>query len=115
VQLPSWLRDFNAGDNEDIPPQHTGAETGIVNDNLGGNDLPVYAGGANGTTTTTNKNSFDDWWTNATTPTGMELYLPTTVAWVQDPASSTVSWSSEGYWPLVSRIWMHTSHLPSLL
>jgi fibro-slime domain-containing protein len=101
IQLPSWLRDFNAGDNDDFPPSASGDDTGFVNAMLGANKLPVYASG-DGSTTTHGESTFNKWWTNVTTPAGDKRYQSTSVIWVQDASTGATTWSSAGYWPLVS-------------
>ena len=101
IQLPSWLRDFNAGDNDDFPPSASGDDKGFVSAELGADKLPVYAGG-DGTTTTHGDSTFSKWWTNVTTPAGEKRYQSTFVTWARDPSTGAMTWSSAGYWPLVS-------------
>ncbi len=102
IPLASWLRDFNAGDNDDFPPSTSGDDKGIVEATLGTNKLPVYAGG-DGSTTTHGAPTFSKWWTNATTPAGDKRYQSTSVTWTQDASTGAITWTSAGYWPLVSR------------
>ena len=106
MPLPSWVRDFTPGDNPDFNGQTAADDTGFVGAKLGSNGFPVYVGAGGSppmyTTTTHGQSYFNDWWTNSTTADNQPRWEATTVNFGFDSSTNTISWTSQGYWPIVS-------------
>ena len=84
--LRAAVRDFRSGE-KDGQPKHpdfeyvVGDDRGIVATMLGPDSKPVYAGGPNGTLTTTGKANFDQWYRDVD---GINIHIDTSIPLVQD-------------------------------
>lgn len=103
-----WVRDFTARDT-DFTGSAAGDDRGYVSNQLGavvsGNGgVPVWVGRAgHPSLTTTSRHSFDAWWSDDAPK------VPAKLSWGWSEDTSTLSWTSSGYWPIVS------THSPGLL
>ncbi len=104
MQLPSWVRDFRPSDNPDFNVATPGDDKGFVGLQLGDTGFPVYVGAGGDppmyTDTTHGRSYFNDWWVNHTFE-GSPRYQATTIDFGFDSSTSTISWTSDGYWPAV--------------
>jgi fibro-slime domain-containing protein len=84
--LRAAVRDFRSGE-QNGQPKHpdfeymVGDDRGIVATMLGPDSKPVYAGGPNGTFTTTGKANFDQWYRDVD---GINIHIDVSIPLVQD-------------------------------
>lgn len=99
------MRDFRPSDNPDFRVNITTDDRGFVKTTLNDNDLPVFIGAGGSpplyTATTHGRSYFNDWWKNRTFE-GQPRYKKVETEFSYNSSTTTISWTSEGYWPIVS-------------
>ena len=102
------VRDFRGSD-QDGKPKHPDFEQaitddrGIVTTTLGADSKPVYAGGPNGTPTTTGKDNFDQWYRDVD---GINIHIDVSVPLTPDPARSGVFvYDNDAFFPIDKMGW----------
>jgi fibro-slime domain-containing protein len=107
-ELRVAVRDFRGGD-QDGQPKHPDFEQAIVDDHgivaplLGADSKPVYAGGANGTPTTTGKDNFDQWYRDVD---GVNIHIDVSIPLTQDPARPGVFvYDNDNFFPIDKMGW----------
>jgi len=87
-ELRLAVRDFRGSD-QDGQPKHPDFEQAVVDDRgiaqplLGADSKPIYAGGPNGTPTTTGKDNFDQWYRDVD---GVNIHIDVSIVLTADPA-----------------------------
>jgi fibro-slime domain-containing protein len=107
-QLNAVVRDFRSGE-KDGQPKHPDFEhvvaidKGIVAQMLGADLKPVYAGGTAGTTTTTGKDNFDQWYRDVD---GINIRFEITIPLTQDPVRTGLYvYDSAAFYPIDDQGW----------
>ena len=107
-ELRLAVRDFRGSD-QDGKPKHPDFEQaitddrGIVTTTLGADSKPVYAGGPNGTPTTTGKDNFDQWYRDVD---GINIHIDVSVPLTPDPARSGVFvYDNDAFFPIDKMGW----------
>jgi len=101
-------RDFR-GSEQDGKPKHPDFEQPVVDDHmivastLGPDSKPVYAGGPNGTATTTGKANFDQWYRDVE---GVNIHLDVGIVLTEDPTRPGVFvYDNDEFFPIDKMGW----------
>ncbi|MFT6388567.1 MAG: fibro-slime domain-containing protein [Cellvibrionaceae bacterium] len=90
------VRDFQAS-HPDFQSFLGDGELGIVEDDLGADGLPVYAGGEGGTKDTSGRTAFDQWYRDVV---GINLNIPISLTMTRDSGSSVWRYSNDEFFPI---------------
>jgi len=107
-ELRVVVRDFR-GSEQDGRPRHPDFEQAITDDHglvsptLGTDSKPVYAGGPNGTATTTGKDNFDQWYRDVD---GVNVDVAVSIPLTEDPARPRVFvYDNDNFFPIDKMGW----------
>ena len=102
------VRDFR-GNDQDGKPKHPDFEQAILDDRglvastLGADSKPVYAGGPNGTATTTGKENFDQWYRDVD---GINIHVDASILLTEDPLRPGVFvYDNDAFFPIDKMGW----------
>lgn len=109
-ELRAAVRDFR-GMEENGQPRHPDFEQppvmddrGMVANTLGPDSKPVYAGGPNGTPTTTGQADFDQWYRDVT---GVNVHVDVSIPLTADPTRAGVYvYDNDQFFPIDKMGWM---------
>lgn len=107
-QLRIAVRDFR-GSVQDNQPKHPDFEQAVTDDRaivammLGADSKPVYAGGPNGTPTTTGQANFDQWYRDVD---GVNIHIDVTIPLTPDPTRAGVFvYDNDKFFPIDKMGW----------
>jgi fibro-slime domain-containing protein len=102
------VRDFR-GSEQDGQPKHPDFEQAVTDDRgfvaamLGADSKPVYAGGPNGTPTTTGQADFDQWYRDVD---GVNIHVDVSIPLTEDPARPGVFvYDNDQFFPIDKQGW----------